>query len=418
VDEPANEYLTDPLESDEEEVLEHKEPLQALLDRLERLSSSAVRLHKMRRLPFLRRNLRRGFQLRCRTVGVDTNPHPLPRTSISVLYDCPLVDIASSHSGGIRTTTAKSSMKDWLCPLCDLHKKFDNPSVLDKHLAWDHSSVKVLWDQHHTTVSLTIPDFQPESILVITRQVPVRELSISGASSDSRHVERNESINPDEKPVVRISSTPSGIASESGSGSVSAIPSIVEEDLKPKYDTSGYSNQVGAGTWTRSSSVSGRSTSQALSGADARDGLGPSAAPPYLPEADERGDVYYSCRPGGPRLFDFLNTLSLKPYGVLKWVIIDREEELFELDDILDEDKVMQALWFRWIFLNRNMFVANYFDGTKAFVKENWELIKQGAGLLALRTWFLVLLVNNFLLPAEVATLMRYYQELADIQLR
>lgn len=48
-----------------------------------------------------------------------------------------------------------------------------------------------------------------------------------------------------------------------------------------------------------------------------------------------------------------MNTLSLKPFGVLKWVIIDREEELFELDDILDEDKVMQALWFRWIFLNR-----------------------------------------------------------------
>jgi hypothetical protein len=39
---------------------------------------------------------------------------------------------------------------------------------------------------------------------------------------------------------------------------------------------------------------------------------------------------------------------------------------------------------------SRNRFVANYFDGTKAFVKENWELIKQGAGLLALRTWFLV----------------------------
>lgn len=39
---------------------------------------------------------------------------------------------------------------------------------------------------------------------------------------------------------------------------------------------------------------------------------------------------------------------------------------------------------------SRNRFVANYFDGTKAFVKDNWELIKQGAGLLALRTWLLV----------------------------
>ena len=179
VDGPANEYPTDPSENDEEEVPEHREPLQALLDKLERLSSSVVRLHKMRRLPFLRRNLRKGFQLRCRAVGVDTNPHSLPRTSISVVYDCPLTDGASSHTRGSLTMTAKSSMKDWLCPLCDLHKKFDNPRMLDKHLAWDHSSVKVLWDQvrltfqfrasilwnvqHYTTLSLTIPDSQPES---------------------------------------------------------------------------------------------------------------------------------------------------------------------------------------------------------------------------------------------------------------
>ncbi|KAF8136975.1 hypothetical protein EV363DRAFT_1445899 [Boletus edulis] len=421
VDEPA---LTGPSEDDEGGVLAHTEPSQTLLDRLERLSLSVARLYRMRRLPFLRRNLQKGFQLRCRMVGVDTKPHLLPSTSVSVIYDCLLEDDAPSHSRGSRTTTAKSSMKDWLCPLCDLHKKFDNPGMLDKHLAWDHSSVKVLWDQHYTALSLTIPDSHPEPQLVTARQVPIRELSASEPSSDSRHVERNMSNDTDDKTLVHSSTTPSGTRSESGSGLVST-PSIAEEDLKPKFDPSGYSSHVDADTWTRHSSLSGRSASRSLSGADARDGLGPSVEYPYLPESDERGDVYYSCRPGGPRLFDFLNTLSLKPYGVLKWVIIDREEELFELDDILDEDKVMQALWFRWIFLNRkakqcsrNRFVANYFDGTKAFVGENWELIKMGAGLLALRTWLLVLVVNNFLLPLEVATLMKYYQELAGIQLQ
>jgi len=45
--------------------------------------------------------------------------------------------------------------------------------------------------------------------------------------------------------------------------------------------------------------------------------------------------------------------MSLEPFGVLSWVILDREEEIFEVDDVRDEDKVMQALWFRWIFLNR-----------------------------------------------------------------
>jgi len=45
--------------------------------------------------------------------------------------------------------------------------------------------------------------------------------------------------------------------------------------------------------------------------------------------------------------------MSLEPFGVLAWVILDREEEIFEIDDVRDEDKVMQALWLRWIFLNR-----------------------------------------------------------------
>ncbi|KAF8141730.1 hypothetical protein EV363DRAFT_1151140 [Boletus edulis] len=74
----------------------------------------------------------------------------------------------------------------------------------------------------------------------------------------------------------------------------------------------------------------------------------------------------------------------------------------------------MQAPWFKWIFLNWNRFIANYFDGTKAFVKENWL------------SWMcnskhdnpIYLLVNDFLLSMEVATLMQYSQELAGIQLQ
>lgn len=180
---------------------------------------------------------------------------------------------------------------------------------------------------------------------VATLPVPVRETSTSELSSDSRYFETNESIYTDQISPVRISSTPSAIASESGTASISTIPTSVEEDLKPKDDASRFPD-TDADVWSRATSVAGRWN-------DTQDGLGPSLTYPYLPETDDGGNVYYSCRPGGPRLFDFLNTLSLKPYGVLKWMIIDREEELFELDDVLDEDKVMQALWFRWIFLNR-----------------------------------------------------------------
>ncbi|KAI6094424.1 hypothetical protein EDD16DRAFT_850225 [Pisolithus croceorrhizus] len=136
--------------------------------------------------------------------------------------------------------------------------------------------------------------------------------------------------------------------------------------------------------------------------------FGPTARHPYIPESSD----IYSCRPGGPRLYDILNALPLEPFGVLSWMVVDREEELFELDDVLDEDKVILALWYRWIFLNRNNFIASYFNGTKAFVTENWKLIRQAAGVAALRTWLLVLCVNNFLLPLEVVSLMQYYQNL------
>lgn len=81
--------------------------------------------------------------------------------------------------------------------------------------------------------------------------------------------------------------------------------------------------------------------------------LGPSTE--YLSSPSDR----YSCRPGGARLYDILDALSLSEHGILSWYIIDREDELFELDDVLDEDKVIQALWGRWIMLHQYVLVMN-----------------------------------------------------------
>lgn len=77
---------------------------------------------------------------------------------------------------------------------------------------------------------------------------------------------------------------------------------------------------------------------------------GPAAEPPLS-----------SCRPGGPRLLDLLKELPLEPFGVLAWSIVDREEDLFEQDDLPDEDKVMLALWNRWIMFNRYDALCNAF---------------------------------------------------------
>ena len=79
------------------------------------------------------------------------------------------------------------------------------------------------------------------------------------------------------------------------------------------------------------------------------DFLDPSIRPPYLPFKT----VEFSCRPNGPKLYDILGAKPLDQFGILAWSIIDREEELFEMDGVRDEDKVMQALWCRWIMMNR-----------------------------------------------------------------
>jgi hypothetical protein len=130
-------------------------------------------------------------------------------------------------------------------------------------------------------------------------------------------------------------------------------------DIKPKYYLPTPHTGSVISSNARSSSVSSRALSRAssirVSGKPTpppqSDPLAPAAQYPYLPESHTDG--VYSCRLGGPRLYDLLNTMSLEPFGVLGWVILDREEEIFEIDDVRDEDKVMQALWFRWIFLNR-----------------------------------------------------------------
>ncbi|KAG6899859.1 hypothetical protein C0993_006203 [Termitomyces sp. T159_Od127] len=71
--------------------------------------------------------------------------------------------------------------------------------------------------------------------------------------------------------------------------------------------------------------------------------LGPAAQFPYLPAKSEYGgpDIYYSCRPGGACLYDLLNTLPLEPYGVLAWEILDREDEIFDSDNVKDEYKML-----------------------------------------------------------------------------
>ncbi|KAF8880074.1 hypothetical protein BD779DRAFT_1550327 [Infundibulicybe gibba] len=116
--------------------------------------------------------------------------------------------------------------------------------------------------------------------------------------------------------------------------------------------------------------------------------------------------VYYSCRPGGPYIYDLLDTLPLAQFGAITWSVLEREEEIFESDDIRDVDKVMHALWARWVTLHRVQFVADAYDGTIAFIDEYWRMIHRAAGWDALRSSCL------FLTGHEVANVLRHYDSL------
>jgi hypothetical protein len=80
------------------------------------------------------------------------------------------------------------------------------------------------------------------------------------------------------------------------------------------------------------------------------DPLGP------LPDASDDESLSFSCRPCGPRLFDIIARFPASDYGLTSWSLFERDEELFEIDDVRDEEKAMQALWNRWIFSERRYF--------------------------------------------------------------
>jgi hypothetical protein len=86
------------------------------------------------------------------------------------------------------------------------------------------------------------------------------------------------------------------------------------------------------------------------------DPLGALGSRPGLSSSADDGNdglLGLSCRPCGPRLFDVIAKDPVSKYGLTSWSLLERDEELFEIDDIRDEEKAMQALWNRWIIFKR-----------------------------------------------------------------
>ena len=128
-----------------------EEDIDKLLDAFDGLTLSAARLKQKRRLPFLLRNLRVGFESRCRTFRVPIGPDDFPRLPVTVVYRYVAEDSDSEDSDGSASDDEREcqeflgSLTKWVCPLCELHKPFRNRKMFAFHLAKDHAEVKISW---------------------------------------------------------------------------------------------------------------------------------------------------------------------------------------------------------------------------------------------------------------------------------
>jgi hypothetical protein len=122
-----------------------EEPSEELITAVEALTLSSVRMQKAKQLPFLLRNLRRGFISRCRSINIPTQ-YTSEGISVTVRYE---------HSSAAGEHAFETRMEHWVCPLCELHGAFQTREMLASHLDWDHDEIFSQWnDVDDTPVSI------------------------------------------------------------------------------------------------------------------------------------------------------------------------------------------------------------------------------------------------------------------------
>ncbi|KAK0232269.1 hypothetical protein EDD85DRAFT_888940 [Armillaria nabsnona] len=413
-DDDELEYVDNAQEQDKET---HAIPEPELLDAMKAHYFTILRMQDTSRLPFLRRSLRRGFRNQCRLRGYGLQ-RPSSKPHITLVYDCPSAK---------RTCT--THVTDWLCPVCELHGAFDNQEQLSCHLTWDHPELEIRWEREFSLSSVqpvgprwrlevtipAIPAPPPPSIEhptqdAIENEPPTEETREPQVQRelDLPAEPRPEPSLSDEgllRPAIVHPVTPQTMSVPTAASLRSTTPASTPQKMKifqsifrPSSTPSAFPRVA-------------KRTDRSCTPPPPDRMLGPAAQPPYLP------DNLYSCRPGGPRVFDLLQMLDMRPFGVLAWTIIEREEEIFESDDIRDEHKVMHALWARWILLNRSKFIANYCRGITEFVDDYWPIIHKAAGWKALRFWLMTMLANRYLKGEEVSSVLKFYEAKTQMDL-
>jgi len=105
----------------------------------------------------------------------------------------------------------------------------------------------------------------------------------------------------------------------------------------------------------------------------------------------------------------------MSDYGLTSWSLLERDEELFEVDDIRDEEKAMQALWNRWIVSRRRRYLLNPHKSVLEFVEAFLPTITETAGWKGVRVWLLLLAKHKYLTGDDVVIMMNHYESVTSI---
>ncbi|KAF8521676.1 hypothetical protein JB92DRAFT_2890113 [Gautieria morchelliformis] len=380
-------------------------PPQPLVDAFEELFVYPLYLHRTNRLPFLLRNVRVSFQAWCRDLDIRSKADA---DSESASHLMPLTYEYISPLGELHTYTTTHPRRE--CPLCCIFGVFSSWEALRKHFRWDHKEIECELILTEVAPRLVVRMKEqiraPPSLVVSSRDVlstspkPIQAPPLQDAGHDAQTEAHQHHAHSPRRPCGNF--TPSRSLSLYTSVSqkvvtseaVSVFPSHTDPDAGPEPCSirtplpQVLTPPIASSPRLTIPTTSPRS--KPPTPPPIHNPHGPAHPILVNPDHPLTGVQPVTYRPTGPHLYDHLSTLPVEVFGHQSWFVLDKEEEIFELTDVLDEDKMLCALWGRWILLNRSFFIGNYLAGVEAFVDEYWLIIHQAAGWGALRAFLMV----------------------------
>ncbi|KAG8980481.1 hypothetical protein FRC05_006114 [Tulasnella sp. 425] len=298
----------------------------------------------------------------------------------------------------------KTKQFGWRCPLCDRFGAFSDQFFLECHLQVHHELVESSIDEDAARMPRIVLTAHPLQRMATT-PLPSSENAGSRARSPfSLEDDLSSASGSGIVRVERLTRAYGGLAEDAEMGSSSGLLAVRSTpakqrprksitppptlDFVPNVNTAPEQNIDAA---RPAPPIIIDLTRESPEPAP-RDPLGPAAVP--------KSGTYTSAYELS--VFDILSELPLDVLGNQANRILEQQEKIYMRRELPVEDRVIAALWARWINLNRGKFLSSYVEGFKAFVQESHDVIRRAAGVRALRNFLLVMAQYRFLNPKEL----------------